>query len=397
MSGTKFQKPSTNAQQANVSKENTSVEKTSLPKEAQTTQSGTKIPVTELMKNVIGTAGDIGKMGSGINTKLANAIVSSGAKDELMTDDVYGKKNSDVINKLSGLLKGGDLSSLGLGNGKTSIVGDLMKMVKTDGGKLSLDTKGWTDRLVAEMGTGSGSFAGLTDGLKGSLTSSLSITPATYDKILLSVGDAYSAYKSGDLTSAKGVFNLMGKICGDSQFFQAVDLGAQSNLFTSLVDQAIRLGVPDAIDKLIEKSRDRSVTDTALLNNIDTALRAGDVRTVNLIASTMGDGRVRAQVPQAARVLLANWRIPAKKKENDYPALWAELKATLDRIHPGWETVDRNGVAVTDLTVFSLASEDVRKVASTDAAMRVMSTIAGAYESRNLMETALQQYPLLAA
>lgn len=367
----------------------------SLPKEAQSTKEGTKIPAVELVKNILGK--EVGKMGSGISTKLASAIFTTGAKDELATADVYGKTNSDVINQLTGLLKGGDLNQFGLGSGKSSIVTDLMKMVKVDAGKLSLDTKGWTDRLVSEMGSGSGLLNGLSDNLKGSLTQSLHITPSTYDKILVGVGNAYSSYRSGDLTTARGVFNLMGRVCGDTELFKTIDLGAQANLFTGLISQAISLGVPEAIDKLLESSKDPSVTRAALHNNIETAVNAGDLATVNLIAQKLGNGRVTSQVPLAVSKLLANYKIPAGKKETDYPALWLSFKATLDNISPTWMTVERDGVSISNLAAFSKASADARKVMQTDPTLRVATLIAGSYTSRNLLEAAQKQYPLLVA
>lgn len=391
---TAFKKPSSNAQAA---AKKVSVEKVSLPPAAMTGDESIKIQASELVKSVYApTEGDIDQMSSGISKKLVNTIFTTGAQDKLLTTDVYGKENSNVINKMMGLLQGDSANQFGIGGSKSSIIDDLRGMIRTDGGKLSLDTKGWTDRIVAEMGAGS--MNGLSGALKTSLTSSLGITPAIYDKVLMTVTDTYRAYSNGDLSTARGVFNLMGNVCGDTELFQTVDLGAQANLVSGLVNQAIQLRVPEAIDSLMAKSTlDSSVKNAALQNNIDTALTSGDIKTVQLIASVLGDGTIAAQNPQAAPILMANYEIASGSKESDYAMLWTDLKTTLDKIDGNWMQQDRNGESVSYLGTFAKMSDDMKLIAATDPDLRVQMAIAEDYPSRDIMATAQKQYPLLVA
>jgi hypothetical protein len=387
-----FQKPSTIAKQTS-DQNNPVAEKVAVPQKEGTIK-GHKIQASELLKSVLGRS--IDGVSKGINTKISDTIFSTGAKDELLTVDIYGKENSDVINTFTDKLKGLTAGQFGLGGAKSSIVSDLLSIAKS-GKSGKFDLGSMTDRIVKEMGGSSGILNNLTDAAKGPLTSSLGISSTVFDKMKVKLGEVYSAYQGGDLTSARGIFDLMGRFAGDSELFKMIDLGAQSNLLAGLINQAISFGVPESIDRLIEHSQDTRVTEVALQGNINTAIEYGDIRTLDRMTTQLGAGRILSQSPLAVQILLARYKIPNGKKDTDYVTLWTELKALLNKINPQWLYRDRNGVLLTNLDSFLKVSNDVKRIAVHDTDVSVALMIASDYQPQDLMEMFKKQYPLLAA
>lgn len=383
-----FLKPSTTAALA-AAKTNALNKVTPPVPQAQSLIKGQKIQASELLAPILGKA--VAGISTGINTKLSDGLFTSGAKDELIAADIYGEDNSSIINTFTDKLSG--IGGLITGN-KSSIVSDLLKMASS-GGKI--DLKSMTDRIVQEMGGSSGIISNLSSAVQGKLTGSFSVSSELFDKMKVSLGDITSGYRGGDLTSARGIFDLMGRFCGDSDLFKMVDLGAQTNLLSGLIDQAISYGVTEFIPKLLENSKDSRVTEISLENNIQSAVEQADLATINLIADTLGSARITTFAPTAVSTILARYKIPNGKKDTDYATLWAALKTTLDRLDPYWLEVQRGSELHYNLGSFTLASEDVKKIVVSDPVASLLVMVGKDYPKIDLMESAKKQYPLLAA
>ena len=390
MASTDFQKPSTGVAKEATKEKNATKTTPAIPQQTSKIK-GHKVSSNELMTSVLGKA--VSGLSTGVSTKLASGIFGTGAQDQLISQDIYGKDNSDIINTFTDRLK--DAAGGLLGGSKSSIVSDLLNIAKSSGGKLDLGSM--TDRIAKEMSGGSGILNQLTAGVKDKLTGQLGVSSDLFDKMKVTLGNLSSGYQNGDLNSARGIFDLMGRFCGDSDLFKMVDLGAQTNLLSGLIDQAMSFGFSDAIDRLIDSSQDSKVTTISLENNIRTAVERADLTAINIIADNIGALRITSRSPEAVVTILARYRIPAGKKDTDYPTLWTALKETLDRIDPHWLTVERNGESLLNLASFRNASDDVKKIAGNDPQIGVLLMIAKDYPSVNLMDALKKQYPLLAA
>lgn len=334
------------------------------------------------------------RLGELANTKLADTILRTGAKDELLTVDALGVSDVNIINSLSNKLSGFSTEAIDAIRAKAgNLVGDITSIVSSKGG-FKLDTKGLTDRVLQSLGGGQGVLRTLSTSLQGSLTQGLGIDPSIYDKVSGTINGVVQSFQSGNINDARGIFDLVNQITGESDLAKFFDLGAQANLLSGLFSEAIRLGIPEAIDALLENSESDEAANAALRGNLQNIIDYSDLTTAATVIERLGANRILADIPTALQQLLANYRFPKGSTKANYPTLYLDLKAVLDAIDPLWGTVKRGSETISDLEIFSRVSTDANTLLSIQPEWEIAVRVAPSYQTRTSLTANLKaKYP----
>lgn len=333
--------------------------------------------------------------------KIASSLFSTGAKDELLTVDVYKVQDSAVKNNI--VESTFDFASEAFSNIRNdpNIVSDLARVVRIENGKTSLDAVALTERIASAAG-GTATFSKLSNAVKGKAVSALEfvgIKPSTSLGIMATVGDVVSRVRPEDLTDARGIVDVLGRITGNSEVAKLLDLETEAALFGSILSEAMRLGIPDALDVLIEQVSSEEVVRRFMQDNLRVAISMSDHKAVRTIVTKIGRQAALAQVPNIIELLLTFFFYQNEKDRSRKAVVLAEFVSLLDFINPDWFVYTgrkvTGGETVTRMGVFSYASDDALDLFSSSDVYRTEVLIAYEYPSQDLLGMTQQMYPLV--
>lgn len=361
---------------------------------------GKTAEATNILKSKVAQLAGTGLLGTGesaINDKLADTIATTGPTDALLTQDVYG----DVSG--SGILTGfkGKIADLtrDIGNqlrGGGGLAANLANVLRVGaGGSIGIDTNVLKDRLVWAVGGKQGLINGLTGAVKQGMLDGTSIDPGLLNRIEVVVNNVGHRINSSDVRSARGLFNLVGQVVGDPSLVNTIDTGARTQMMATIYREAIALGVPEAIDLIIQRSaaNDRSAI-YGLTYSIADAVQMADLKTLNTMIDQLGRDAILAAVPDAIAMILAMYRYPLGTEPAAYPARWTELDTLLQRLQPNWAYTQRGSQQVINLGMFTRASPDAQSLMRMVEEYQVALLIAADYPRVVLADLARQMYPL---
>ena len=331
--------------------------------------------------------------------KIAQSIFTTGAKDELLTVDVYKVKDSAVKNNIveSVFDFGGEaLNSI---RNDPGIISDLARVLDKSSGKLTIDAAALTSRLMSAAG-GNSTFSKLSNTLKGgavNLLEKVGISPSTSIGIAATVGDVISNVRPEDLTDARGIVDVLSRITGNSEVARLLDLDAEAAFLGSILSEAMRLGIPDAIDVLTEVVSGEEVQRRFLQDNLRAAVSMSDLKSVRRIVEKIGRQAALAQIPNIIELILTFYFYQSEKDRREKARALNELVSLLDFIKPGWFVYEGRkveaGETVTRMGVFSYASEDALDLFAISETYRTEIAIAFDYPSQDLLNMTQQMYP----
>lgn len=328
------------------------------------------------------------------DSKLADTIFRSGPKDSVLAVDVLGITDTSVLNNITDKFSGFALSALDEFRKSTGLNTDLTSLIKKNGNGFSFDTKALTDRVFSAIGGSSSTLRGLTDKLQTSLAGGFGIDTSIYSKVEAVVDGVTKSFDSANLKDAKGIFSLVNQITGNDQLTKFFDVGAEANVLSGLFREAIQMGIPETIQTLIDTAKSSKAADLALRGNIGVAVTLADLHTTNLMVDTLGLNRVLADVPNAPERVLANYSLPAGIKNEELDDELARLLETMDKLRPGWAVYDRGGEAINDLSLYTYASEDARKLLLRDPLHRTAMLVGPSYSATRMLVDLKKMYPL---
>lgn len=384
-------------------------------------------------------------------SKLSSPVFGAGPSDSLATVDVYGITNDNIINNNSDKLSGFDSSSLGnfrqsggflgsLGGGGSSGTSGLLSSLNVSsviGGATStlglgsigsvisgggLNTNSLINmvavggninpyntnlsnvgaRVIGNMG-GAGSLLGMSNSLQSSLLGGIATSTAgafgintgIFNQGIAVINGVSNPYTSNNLTDTLQVLNLVNTLTTTPIVNSNIDVGAQSSVMSSAISALIGVGLGVAVAALIDNASDETVAKNALQANIQTAVAASDMATIQLLITKLGVGTIRAQMPNFVTALIQAYKIPASNTAPDYTALGSALVQVLNMVQPNWDQINRAGTMVSNLAPFEKASTDAVKVLSTIPTYATALAIAPLYPSVDLWAALQAEYPLM--
>lgn len=328
--------------------------------------------------------------------KIADSMFSAGAMDKLLAIDVYEQVDSKTKTGFISQVKSFGKEAMDSIRTLPGTVRDFAGTVSFENGKVKLSKSELTNRLVDLAGNASGPFSKLSAAAQNSVLSTFGASPDTAGMIRTAIGDSFSMLSSADVTDARGLVDMLETITGNSGIAKLFDLEAEMALFGGILGEAIRLGVPDAIDELYDKFKDDQNARKVFSDNLLMAATSGDLAAVQRIIAKIGLQAALSQVPDLIQIILMGYTFKPLTTAAEWPARLGELKSTIASIDPNWYRYKRNGQWVNNLAPFTYISDDAKKLFLTDPDFKEAAMIAGEFPSEDIMSILTRNYPLAA-
>ena len=328
--------------------------------------------------------------------KIAPGFLQTGPKDDSLVTDVYGVSDNNIVNSTGDKVSGFTQDLFSELRRSPSLVSDLTSMIVGGGNNYAISKEGLTDRVLGALGGQSGVVRNLSESMRGTIVNGMGLPDGIYDTAVSVIDGQSRLLNVGNISSAREVFSLLNSITRSDQLGGFFDMGGESALMAGVMREAIALGVPDAIDILIENAHHDEIANNALYANMQVAVEQSDLDTVNTMVDRLGTNTFLGQVPNAVAILLSSYRLPVGTSSDNYDNEWAALQAALDKLQPGWGKVYRNGTLVSDLSFYADISADARTLMMRVEEQMLPTLIGPTYSDRRDMIGELQaMYPLV--
>lgn len=326
-----------------------------------------------------------------INAKLADSMFTALPTEKVLAVDAYGVTDNTTLNSVVGKLTGFAKDLASSAGGMSSIGKDLLSTVLKSK-SLDINVDALKDRVISSLGGKSGIVSSLSKSLQKSLERT-GLPSNVYNSITTTIGDVTSTISTGNVKDASSLFNLIGRVTGNSALAQYLDVGAEATVLSTIVRESISLGVPNAINVLLENSKSSEASYYALQSNLIVAANGAELDVLTQMIDTLGTSRVLADCPDTIQRVLRNYAFPSGTTASDYPARFTELNNVLSAIDPTWGWYNRDGVLVKDLSFFSGISEDAKTLLTYQGSFSDIMYLVDTYSTQDLVTLTKQNYP----
>lgn len=333
-----------------------------------------------------GTCSDI----AGLGTSLSNA---SSALSSLESNSLWGSlvcgapinnvsTNIDVKSDL-------DTSAMWLRSTNCTVQG-LVNLLKVDNGKISLDKTEIQKRLDNTLNA---SLANISKYTKSQITNIMANKLGTEPSVLkATIGGAEIIIEAAKANDAKSFTELLKKATGSTEIIEFLDLEAEAAILDHLLDQAIQLGIPQAIDIILGKIEDDNLKRKSILRNIRTSAIYSELNYIRKAIEYIGSEGVLSKVPDIIVLICRYYSLPKRTPSSEYDDKLDYLLGTLSLISPTWMNTYRNGTLVSNLAPFTNASSDCEKLFMRRGLTKTNMMIAKKYRKKSILEVASFNY-----
>lgn len=326
-------------------------------------------------------------------TKVASTIFQSGGKDKVAAADIYSDGSKAVI---TGFKSKVDEISGNIGEaikGRRLDATSFSDLIRIEDG-VKIDERVLTRRLEEFSGVRVGGDPGeLFHKIKGPITDQMTqLTGIEADRVVDVAGRIYEL--RGSANDARGLFGVLNEMT-NGILPELIDTPAAIALMGNLLQVAIDLGVPDAIDAIMEKVQNEDDRKQLLIENMERSARAGDVDTLLKIRGYIGPETMYARCRDLVPLVMQAFRFPnVQDVPPDHLGWFNKFNDLFDSVQPNWWQSARPGI--TTLGPFNTASPDVLAIFQLchDAAhdFRVLAMIGPSYEQTDLRQLAKKHW-----
>ena len=217
---------------------------------------------------------------------------------------------------------------------------------------------------------------------------------------LIDADGALHPLLTGDEVSARDFYSLLSDITGSDFAKQFPDIQAEIALFGSVINQAIALGLPDAIDDLMKKFSDEAARKEVLISNLERCAKAGDLASLDKIKEYIGAKDMYVRCPKLVTYVMQGYMFPTSGDKPKYEKIYNRMVSLFGDVNPNWDRDVRDGVVVGRLEPFATASSSTQTVFTTVGNRNAsgvdhvaMALIAPNYRSDALKNIAKQNFP----
>lgn len=188
---------------------------------------------------------------------------------------------------------------------------------------------------------------------------------ATQDEVKVLINGVESVIKNNDLSTANGIAAAISELTGNTTLLKITQISPMLSMVKSLVDNAMRLNLPGAVDALIDVVEDSKERNRLKLNSVLSAASNSDLDFIRSVFDDedIGVSKVRALYPNLIQVLLSSYRL---RSEKDFKAETKKLEDILNRFNSRWYLSKRAGAEIIDISTMSAISNDAVKALSTN-------------------------------
>lgn len=208
------------------------------------------------------------------------------------------------------------------------------------------------------------------------------------------IDDTEKVVDGGDFDTVEGVANFLKDVSG-SEIFTAVNLGAEAALVNGTLEKLSEWGVPEILDKALEKLK-KDVKEDAASRQVQRFVDAGDIDSVEVMLKHVGPEVLLSRQPSVPKELLRRYRFKEGTTPGDYPDRLAQLVRVMDQLAPLWFWTYRGEERVWNLAYLAVASDDAQILLKSHDTYRTAVMIARHYPEKRPQVLLRAMYPMIA-
>lgn len=334
-----------------------------------------------------------------MRSTLASTSVGMPSDQKLLVKDVHTVEgtanNTSIIDVLKDV--GGDITK---SIRTTPGAAQRITQLAMDAKKGNLSTATIVSRISSLIGGGK-AIDKLAGHVSVGIADTFGMDPMLASKVVTIVKDAagnpqqvkgrYGAYT--DTSSASRITSTIQKFLGNKDVFKELDLGAEAAFAGELINQAVRAGIPSAVDSLLKNASTPENRKYIVTRNIAPILFSGDVATMEAAIKYVAPSTIASLRPKFAQDFLANFRLPYNTTRAEYLSYKNRAIAVLNTIDPNWAYGKRDGLPVLTLEPFVRMSQDAQTVFAMSDDFAVQALAGPSFPSKAIGTLVRSQYP----
>lgn len=336
-----------------------------------------------------------------MRTTLATTSLAMPADQSLLVKDVYAVEGAEDNNSVVDVLKdvGGELAKV-IRNTPNMTQKVVQLGTEAATGRLTKDNA--VQRVTGMLGGLNNVFSKLTGPVAEKISDTFGMDPRLTNQVFTVVKDAVTGQRIsirgaggfyGNMSNASSVTSAIQQILGNKDIFESLDLGAEAAMLGELVNQAVRAGIPSAIDVLLRNASDDSTRRYIVTRNMAPILFSGDILTMEKTLEHVHPSVIASIRPKFAQDFLANFRLPYGTNQTEYLTYKNRVISVLTRINPNWDVELRDGQPILSLMPFVRMSRDAKEIFLTSDSYALQTTIASKFGEQSLSRLVRAQYP----
>ncbi|WBF04923.1 hypothetical protein [Erwinia phage vB_Ea277G] len=333
------------------------------------------------------------------SVQAGSTLMTTKAKDALMTVDGYGKTAKDTLTGMSNTIQNKIAAAKNfLFNTKIGDLGSLNDALAT-AKEVREDVTALTTQLNSALDGTIGTVKGMSSDLQSQIQGQLNnLNKLPFDQV--QNGNSFLKVALGatvpEINNLIETSNRLLDLPGE-EFGRIKDSASDYAMRVSILTNAARLGMTNIIDRVMSTNPNDVVMKTALIDQFDFAVQNGDVTILNSMLDHLGVDFVLQRYPTAVADIISYYRLPVGALAADYSNYKNELVAILTRFNANWDRLSFKATNPRNLSVFNGASNDVKKLMITDTLYNRMLTVSGHFTATtSLKSLAKQMYPYAA-
>lgn len=302
--------------------------------------------------------------------QLATPTFLSGPQDDLASVDVYDQKSLEVINSIQDLQDEQELSLYDSlrGGAAGAMDTDTILQSYSGAGELVVNKDNLIKRLSATSSSVLSGIRNISNQVAGAINKAI---PGNAP-LLAKVGTIVKQVQSTNLHSLASIGGTIANLTGNPQLFSLQDQGAQIGLYSGLVQEASRLGIPNSFGELMAAVENPYILRQVALQALPTIVGTSDIHSLGAMAEQLARGNVKHMLPQVVQQFASSFQrttvLPAHEQKHE----WGQIQDTFDDIDPDWRTCRReldDGTTEEVLSLHNLssASEELRQSCTMNA------------------------------
>lgn len=315
---------------------------------------------------------------------LANTSFAGKSTDSLEAPDIYGVKETSVINK-----KIVEVSEQ---------VGETAKKVRAglnEQIEFANDVVKESTETISEMiGTGSRYVNRLSDELQESILDRIGVGNDVLN--FTQIGGDENCLRNiiGDSAAIQAIFGALGELIGDTSAFVTSNINGSIAAISTLLKESIMLGIGGCVISTLKSGiKVDEVFKGVLEDNIRNTAIAGDIDSLKSMMDELGPEAIRGRLLNPGREILAGYKLPGGYTPSGQAAESSKVTELLDNIKEGWSSVVVNDKYVKDTAVFEDMSDDGLMLFLDNEEFMVPVSLRDRYKNTSTIDLLESSYP----
>lgn len=295
--------------------------------------------------------------------KLAQTVFQTGPSDELAALDVYKSDGNAVITSVQVMSEAN--SAFSQGSEAAQQAAKEFSSIVEAGKEFVVDKVALADRLSKAAGEFASEFRDLAGGIKEGISTAMGAA----DKVMSTINGVKTMVDSFNIKDLSSVGALINKV-SNTNAFKFVDTKAIESIYTGVIDQATRLGIPNAFGAVVNTIDSARALTSIVRTVLPGVAKSSDIGALESIANSKAARLVSIVSPNFTRQLTTNYHIPKRGVQVNTQGEFARISQSFAKINPSWNKKSRSGDAKDAIRILDIigGSNDFKKVVYAGAA-----------------------------